>query len=206
MKQNLTIKSKKPFRQIWLILFGIVLSALFVASGCLSNSPYLHEKQDSSEPTPSIVYLSFRDALFQIKASELGLTIDQNSNQPYGVIMDWNVESEITTVVSYENGNASLFYSTNDGLLNVGNVEAISSVSRQLVTVAKDYVDKFDKVNKYPLPPVGYMRFYLLTPKGIYSSGDVDSHSLVKNGVSLSSLNDAAQDLILQLSLEFENK
>jgi hypothetical protein len=96
MQQDLTVNSDKLFRKIRLILIGIVLSVLLGVSGCLSNSPYLREVQDSGEPTPSIVYLSLRDALFQIKASELGLTVDQNGNKPYGVIMDLNVESMAT--------------------------------------------------------------------------------------------------------------
>ena len=50
------------------------------------------------------------------------------------------------------------------------------------------------------MPPVGFMRFYIITPQGVYGSGDVDSDKLIKDDIDFSVLNDAVQYLIFEIS------
>lgn len=206
MQQDEISNSKKQSRKNWFIISGITVAILCLCSGVIATiriSYGLREQQYVGIPTPipDQMYVKLRTAAFHRTASELGLDVDPNSNQPYGVILDWNVGQATSTIVSFSTGDASMYYSTGGGWLGGYGVEKVNSASKKFVIAAGEYVDKLNKVSEYPMPPVGFMRFYVITPQGVYSSGDVDSDKLTKDGVDFSSLNDAAQYLVHEISL-----
>jgi len=205
MQHDEISKAKNPSQKIWLSVFGIVLIVLCLCGGVIGAiriSANSREQQYVGKPTPipDRAYVELRTAALHRTASELKLDVDVNSNQPYGVIMDWNVGQATSTIVSFATGDASMYYSTGGGWLNGYAMQKVNSASKKFVNTAGEYVGKLNKVSEYPMPPVGFMRFYIITPQGIYDSGDVDSHKLMKNGIDFSSLNDAAQYLIFEIS------
>lgn len=205
MHQDEISNAQKPSRKIWYIISGIILAILCLCGGVISAiriSSDLREQQYIGKPTPipDQMYVELRTAALNRTASELELDVDPNSNQPYGVIMDWNVGQATSTIVSFATGDASMYYSSGGGWLGGYGVEKVNSASKEFIITASEYVNKLDKVSKYPMPPVGFMRFYILTPQGVYGSGEIDSDKLVKDGIDFSSLNDAAQYLIFEIS------
>jgi hypothetical protein len=202
-EQNLNPQKAKP--KYWIIFVGIVTAVicLCVAGiGAFNLYSDLRQNQYVGKPTPipDQMYMELRTAALLRKASELGLDVEPNSNQPYGIVMDWNIGQATSTIVSFATGDASMYYSTGGGWLGGFGVEKVSSASKEFVIVAGGYVDKLNKVADYPMPPVGFMRFYIITPQGVYGSGDVDNDKLMKDGVDFSALNDAAQYLIFEIS------
>ena len=202
-EQNLNPQKSKP--KYWIIFVGIITAiiCLCVAGiGAFNLYSDLQQNQYVGKPTPipDQMYVELRTAALHRKASELGFDIEPNSNQPYGIIMDWNIGQATSTIVSFATGDASMYYSTGGGWLGGFGVEKVSSASKEFVIVAGEYVDKLNKVSDYPMPPVGFMRFYIITPQGVYGSGDVDNDKLMKDGVDFSALNDAAQYLIFEIS------
>jgi hypothetical protein len=206
MKQDEISNTKKSSRKIWFIISGIVVAILCLCGGVIAAiriSSNLREQQYVGKPTPipDEMYVKLRTAALHRTAAELKLNVDPNSNLPYGVIMDWNIGQATSTIVSFSTGDASMYYSTGGGWLGGYSVENVNSASKKFVIAAGEYVGKLNKVSEYPMPPVGFMRFYIITPQGVYGSGDVDSDKLIKDGVNFSSLNDAAQYLIHEISL-----
>lgn len=199
--------TRKFARSAWIPAFVILCSTSFcLCAGAIdaikiSDKARVQQYVGKPTPIPDKMYVELRTAALHRTASELKLNVDPNSNQPYGVIMDWNVGQATSTIVSFATGDASMYYSTGGGWLNGYAFDKVNSASKQFVTVAGDYVEKLNKVTTFPLPPVGYMRFYIITPQGVYGSGDIDSDTLAKDNINFSSLNDAAQYLIHEISL-----
>ncbi len=205
MQQDEISNTKKPSRKIWLIISGVILTILCLCIGVIGAiriPPYLREQQYVGKPTPipDQMYVELRTAALNRTSSELKLDVDPNSNQPYGVIMDWNIGQATSTIVSFATGDASMYYSSGGGWLGGYGIEKVNNASKKFVVSAADYVDKLEKVSEFPMPPVGFMRFYIITPQGVYGSGDIDSDKLVKDSIDFSSLNDAAQYLIFEIS------
>ncbi len=205
MQQDENLNPKRPSRKIWFIASSAILALLCLCGGVIGAikiSSNLQEQQYIGQPTPipDQMYVKLRTTALQVKAPELGLNADTSSNQPYGVVMDWNVGKATSTIVSFATGDASMYYSTGGGWLGGYGVEKVNSASKKFVIAASGYVDKLNKVSEYPMPPVGFMRFYIITPQGVYGSGDVDSHNLISDGIDFSQLNDAAQYLIFEIS------
>jgi hypothetical protein len=205
MQAEQNLNSQKPKRKLWIIMIGIVLAILCLCGGIIGTiriSSELQEQQYVGKPTPipDQMYVDLRTAALNRKPSELGLVLDSDSNRPFGVIMDWNIGQATSTLVSFETGDASLYYSTGGGWIGGYSVETIRNASIQFVMVAEGFVDESNLVNTYPMPPVGYTRFYIITPQGVYDSGDIDSDSLIKDGVDFSSLDNAAQYVIFLIS------
>ena len=205
MQQEQNRNSQKSKPKIWVIVIGIIFAIVCLCAtgiGVINIYSDIQQNQYVGKPTPipDQMYVELRTAAINRKASELGLDVDPNSNKPYGIIMDWNVGQATSTIVSFATGDASMYYSTGGGWLGGSGVEEVNSASKQFVIAAGEYVGKLNKVSEYPMPPVGFVRFYIITPQGVYGSGDVDSDKLMKDGVDFSSLDDAAQYLIFEIS------
>jgi hypothetical protein len=105
MQQEEVSTSKKPSRKIWFIVSGIALVIFCLCAGVIGAiriSSDLREQQYVGKPTPipDKVYVELRTAALHRTASELELDVDPNSNQPYGVIIDWNVGQAIPYTVT----------------------------------------------------------------------------------------------------------
>ena len=205
MQQEQILNSQKPKSKIWIIIIGIISAFICLCVGAIIAfrlQTDLRQRQYVGQPTPipDKVYVELRTSALNRKPSELDLDVDPNSNQPYGVIMDWNVGQATSTLVSFATGDASLYYSTGGGWLGGIAIEKVNSASVQFVTTADGFVDKLNTVTTFPMPPVGYVRFYIITPQGVYDSGNVDSDTLIKDGIDFSSLSDAAQYVIFEIS------
>ena len=206
-EQNLNPQKSKP--KIWVIIVGIIFAIVclcVVGIGAFSIYTDLQQNQYVGKPTPipEQIYVDLRTAALNRKASELGLEVDVNSNQPYGIIMDWNLGSATATLVSFETGDASLYYSTGGGWLGGYSVEKVNDTSIEFVNSAGEYVVKLNKVSEYPMPPVNHVRFYIVTPQGVYGSDDIDDDSLTKDGVDFTSLFNAAQNVISEIRIEMQ--
>lgn len=205
--QEKTSGSRKFARSAWIPALVILCSTSFcLCAGAIdaikiADKARVQQYVGKPTPIPDKMYVELRTAALHRKASELKLDVDPNGNQPYGVIMDWNIGQATSTIVSFATGDASMYYSTGGGWLGGYGVEKVNSASKQFVIAAGEYVEKLKKVSEYPMPPVGYVRFYIITPQGVYGSGDVDSDTLTKDGIDFSTLNDAAQYLIYEISL-----
>ena len=146
-------------------------------------------------------YVALRTAAINRKPGEIGLEVDPGSNQPYGIVMDWNVGKATATLTSFATGDASMYYSTGGGYIGGITVDKIHAAAIRLVNTSGDYVAKLNKVTTFPMPAVGHVRFYIITPQGVYGSEDIDEQTMNMDGVDFNSLDEAAQEVISEIRL-----
>ena len=188
-------------RKTWIVAAGIIFAFICLCVGVIGVFSFYFDFQQNQyvgkpTPVPEKVYLDLRASALNTKASELGLEANENTNQPYGIVMDWNIGNGTATLISFATGDASLYYSTGGGSLGGVGVEEIHDAAIEFVNLSEKYVDKLSITSEYPMPPVGYVRFYILTPQGVYGSDDIDDDSLTKDGIDFRLLFSAAQNVI----------
>jgi hypothetical protein len=104
-----------------------------------------------------------RVTAFTITPNDLKITVPVNKDVVYGVIFDREINGAITTLAAYQNGDASIYYSSGQTRKIKGNSPAAT-----FVTHAQQYLDKAAKARTTAAPEKGMIKFYLLTNKGIY--------------------------------------
>jgi hypothetical protein len=104
-----------------------------------------------------------RVTAFTITPNDLKITVPVNKDVVYGVIFDRETKGAITTLAAYQNGDASIYYSSGQTRKIKGNSPAAT-----FVTHAQQYLDKAAKARTTAAPEKGMIKFYLLTNKGIY--------------------------------------
>ena len=105
---------------------------------------------------------------FSRTPEQLKLSLPTNKTIVYGIVMDWEINGAIATIVSYQTGDASLYLSTGGGVIGGGQHENVSSAAKHFVSLGQSFLDKAKKTEKTTLPETGVIKFYLLTNKGIF--------------------------------------
>jgi hypothetical protein len=104
-----------------------------------------------------------RNTALHIVPGQLKLTIPDNETLVYGVVMDWNMGDTLVTLVSYITGAANMYLSTGGSVLGGGKNPSVGEAASELVTMAQSYIFRATPVTTFELPPVGCVRFFLLT-------------------------------------------
>ncbi|PKO23036.1 MAG: hypothetical protein CVU38_06310 [Chloroflexi bacterium HGW-Chloroflexi-1] len=83
--------------------------------------------------------------------------------------------------------------------------ESVQAASKRFVSSAQQFTDKMNAATAYPLPAVGKVRFYLLSPQGVLTS-EADEQDLGEERNELSPLFYAGQDVITELRTVSEQR
>jgi hypothetical protein len=128
-------------------------------------------------------YLKLRQLAFKTTPANLGMTSALDSQEPFGIIMDLSLPKGNATIVAFISGDASFYTSTGGGVIGGIGHENVRNAARKFVTASFKYLDKMATTVAYPLPELGKVRFYVLTPKNIYTY-EADERNLHKNELS----------------------
>lgn len=146
-------------------------------------------------------FQDYRNKTLNTSPTELGISIADEKNKVYGVIMEINIDGVIHTVYSFENGDAGLYIGTGDGIVNASKNPAVMKAAKAFLKSGKNYLEKTEKAKKTPLPEKEIIKFYLLTNKGIYSATEV-SINIESNSSPWTTLYDRGSDLLAELLKE----
>jgi hypothetical protein len=135
-------------------------------------------------------YLEWRELWFSIKPDEIGLDLDPSSTIPYAVVMDIGLDDgEAASIGSSIVGDGSFLTNTGGGILGSGQqYESVRNTSIQFVEMSANFVGKMELVTEYPLPAADNIKFYVITPGGIYSAPESDWDTLGSGNHELSPL------------------
>ena len=64
---------------------------------------------------PTGLYVDLRKLALGIQPSDIGIAVEPNSKEPYGILMDMSFPPAVVTLTSYANGDASMYFSTGGG-------------------------------------------------------------------------------------------
>lgn len=140
-------------------------------------------------------YLDLRNQVLLGSRATFELEISQEKADPWGVIMDWGLETGSVTVVALSDGSASVYMSTGGGHIGGKSQESIRKAAKKMVGIAAELRPQMRVAKLYPLPKANMLTFYALTDEGVFTSSasvvDVSSQRS-----PLSKLGNAAQEII----------
>jgi hypothetical protein len=190
--QSFQPKTEKAMGRKRILFLSIILFVFTMACGLSSLSPQTAD----SAPTPEDIYIQLRQTALAIQASDLNIVPAPGSTVPYGVVMDISLDSGTATFVSFISGDGSMYTSTGGGVIGGIGHENVRSASINFVSVAAGYVDQMSLTTDFPLPKAGNIKFYLITPNGVFTTGEVSSDVLSSGNHNLSPLFLAGDDVI----------
>ena len=164
--------------------------------------PFGRQKQSSentSEYKVAEVYQGLRNQVLSLNPAEL---FPEGGDMPkvWGVLMEMGYSKAVVTLVALADSTASLYYSTGGGIIGAGQHEGPAKAALALIDQAAPYVAQCERVQDYPLPQRGNVRFYLLTFDGVFST-EAPEDDLGYNRHALSPLFYAAQALIGEMRM-----
>lgn len=120
------------------------------------------------EKPPEEVFLELRKRAFATDPSSIGLSVQEN--EAYGALMELGMPTSIVTLICFANGDASFCYQSGGGMTGGGVHEPVSKAAKQFILLAEKALPEMAPATEQPLPQPDTVRFYVLTPKGIFTT------------------------------------
>jgi len=188
------------------IIIGIILTCglVFFLTSCRgqSNSENSKVKTNETEENP---FEGLRNLAFTATPEQLELLLPTDKVVVYGIVMDWEMGNGIATTVSYQTGDASLYFSSGGGVIGGGQHENVNIAAKKFVELAQTYLDKTIKTETIVLPEKDKVKFYLLTNNGIFV-GEEQMKNFENNSSEWLDLFEEGNKVITELRLTVENK
>ena len=89
--------------------------------------------------------------------------------------MDICLQQGNATIVAFISGDASFYTSTGGGVIGGIGHENVRSAALKFIAASVKYIDRMTPTTAYPLPELGKVRFYVLTPSGIFTYEAVET-------------------------------
>ena len=84
----------------------------------------------------------------------------------FAVVMDWNIGSDIITLVTQVMGEANMYVRSGGGILGGGKYENVVIAAQNFIAYAQQLLPHMYATTMTPLPEKNYVQFFLLTNKG----------------------------------------
>jgi hypothetical protein len=126
------------------------------------------EQNSTEKQTEQNPYSDMRNMAFSATSEQLGLS-GMDKNDVYGIVSEMDMNGATATVVTFSNGDTSLYLSSGGGFIGAGQHESVQKVVKKYVENGQKYIAKATKIEKAELPESGMTNFNFLTENGIYS-------------------------------------
>ena len=154
----------------------------------------------TSPHDPEAIYRDLRSRALGARPEEIGIEPAEDDDRPYGALMETGYPNGVATLAAFATGDASLYFSSGGGVIGGIGHEAVHAAARRLVNLANEFLPAMEKVAEYPLPAAGAIRFYAVTPRGVFTVAAGES-DLGEQRHPFSPLFYAAHDVITELRL-----
>jgi hypothetical protein len=150
------------------------------------------------EDPPEAVYMNLRAQALETSPSRFAALPDRQPADPYGTLMELGIPNSVVTLAAFADGDAGLYYKTGGGMKGGVSHEPVRKAAKEFVALAKQALSKMDRAAGFPLPEPDRVRFYVLTPQGIFST-ETDRETLGESEGELSVLFYAGQEVVAQM-------
>lgn len=157
------------------------------------------------EESAETVFKNLRREALATTADRLALGRVYASDEPYGLLMEMEISGSVVTLVCFATGDASLYYRTGGGMVGGIAHETVRKAAVELVGQARAALSRMIQAGGHPLPGPGKVRFYALTPKGVYTT-ETDRESLADPESPLGSLYYSGQEVVTRMRQVQEQK
>lgn len=108
-----------------------------------------------------------RNAALSSNPREIGIkNLPEKEIAVFGMVMEMGYEGGAATVVAYQTGDASVYYSEGGGFMNGASHPEINKAAKDFVYFAQGYVKHAAATASSELPGPNTVNFYFLTNKG----------------------------------------
>ena len=108
-----------------------------------------------------------REMALATKQEDVGLTA--KPGEPYAMLMEMGFPGGAATLMTMAEGTVSIYYSNGGALLGGVGHETVRNAGLAFVAAARDYIHLMRPTESYPFPQPDNIRFYAITPEGIYT-------------------------------------
>lgn len=116
----------------------------------------------------------------------------------FGALMEMEVASSVVTLACLADGDARLLYRTGGGMIGGGVHENVRKAAKEFVALAQRALPNMTRTADYPLPAAGRVRFYALTPRGVFTT-ETDRQVLGNARSTLAALFYSGQEVVTQM-------
>lgn len=187
--------------QLWEPIAVIVLAVLyFYYRRKQKRKAEAEEKALYTRPgrarTPEEIYMDSRRQALATKPQNLGLEL--KGNEVYGLLMEMGIQTSVVTVVSFVDGDANVYYKAGGGMIGGISHENVRSAAKAFVALAPKALPKMIKATDFPLPGADKVRFYALTPQGVFTT-EMNRQALTNAKSELGALFYRGQEVVTQM-------
>ncbi len=181
---------------------------------CVAVMLYLrHQKSQQAaaaaarkaKETPAEAFLRLRQEALETPAASLGLPGELKPNEPFGIVMEMGIPSSVVTLACFANGDARLYYKTGGGMVGGISHEKVRRAAQEFTGLARKAMARMSRVTTFPIPPEDRVRFYVLTPRGVFTI-QTDREALGEPGNELAPLFYSGQEVVTQMRLVQEER
>jgi hypothetical protein len=148
--------------------------------------------------TPEEAYMRLRLEALGTVAARLGLPGELKPTDPYGVLMEMGIPKSVVTLAAFADGDARLYYKTGGGMVGGVSHESVRKAAQEFVALSRKVLGRMTKTTEYPLPAPDRVRFYVLTPRGVFTT-ETDRQRLGETASDLSTLFYSGQEVVTQM-------
>ena len=141
----------------------------------------------SSVPEPAEVIRGLRQQVLTLVPEQIGVAPTPEHPRVWGVLMETGYPEALATLVSLADGTTSLYLGHGGGVIGAGEHTDVRKAAEQWLLQAEQHVGQLAPTEEFSLPPVGSVRFHLLTFTGARSGMGVEEE-LGSGGHELSPL------------------
>jgi hypothetical protein len=151
-----------------------------------------------AKETPAETFMRLRQEAIETPAASLGLAGELKPNEPYGILMEMGVPNSVVTLACFANGDARLYYKTGGGMVGGISHEKVRKAAQEFSSLARKALPRMSRVTSYPVPGEDRVRFYVLTPRGVFTT-QTDREALGEPGNELAPLFYSGQEVVTQM-------
>jgi hypothetical protein len=155
--------------------------------------------------SPEEVYMGMREAALLRDPEQLFLPDGLKPDEPYGALMEMGIPNSVVTLACFADGDAGIYYKTGGGMKGGGSHETVRRAAKQFIALSHKALPRMVKTDTHPLPDAEKVRFYVLTPKGTFTT-EAHRQALGGSENELSALFYSGQDVVGQMRQVQEEK
>jgi hypothetical protein len=169
------------------------------------RSAVVRERVVKPAEPPEVVHANLRRQALETTPDRLNLPGHLKDDEPYGLLMEMVIGDSVVTLACFGDGNASLYYQSGGGMVGGIAHESVRKAAQECIAMTRQAFPRMSPTDSYPLPGAEEVRFYALTPRGVFTAG-ADRHELAEVSDELSVLFASGREVVTRMRQVQEQK
>jgi hypothetical protein len=182
----------------WEVILVVICVAAFLYFRRQQSQAVAKAVARRAKETPAEAFQRLRQEALATQVTSLGLPGEVKPNEPFGILMEMGVPSSVVTLACFANGDARLYYRTGGGMVGGISHGKVRKAAQEFTGLARKAMTRMSRVTNFPVPAEDRVRFYVLTPRGVFSI-ETDREKLGEPGSELAPLFYSGQEVVAEM-------